>query len=130
MAIESAFSWPLFTFDIPLLFLFFEYFLTFDTEKCSRLILYISCHSFIFMFKIDLSENSGKWVGLGQDCCIRWGWMDQAVFQKLKKEVVDGASFLTRAAGQIAVRFPKPRIQKESRCVGGRSQGLSGTSSI
>lgn len=44
--------------------------------------------------------------------------MDQAVFQKLKKEVVDGASFLTRAAGQIAVRFAKPRIQENHQMCG------------
>lgn len=44
--------------------------------------------------------------------------MDQAVFQKLKREVVDGASFLTRAAGQIAVRFAKPRIQEEYQMCG------------
>lgn len=56
--------------------------------------------------------------------------MDQAVFQKLKKEVVDGASFLTRAAGQIAVRFAKPRVQEEYQMCGSRSQGLSRTSSI
>lgn len=44
------------------------------------------------------------------------------------KKVVDGASFLTRAAGQMAMG--KPRVQGGVPDVWGRSQGLSGTSSI